>query len=140
MGVEARFAAALLAALALSTVVGYVAASACATRNGYTEMGLVREVEDLRAATALLRYQAHVAESTANVHDAAAELGMRAADPIHDVDYVLLPHSSEEQEGTQLASRAEEGESLAAQLAERAVGVISVGGRAEASTATGDGQ
>jgi hypothetical protein len=132
---EAGFAAAALAALALFLVIVYVAASATLTRNGYVEMALTEEIESLHAETALLRYQVHVAGSSATVDEEAADLDLHRADPMYDVDYVLLPSGgSDGPMRLASGSPAEEGVSLAATLAEYAVGVVTVGGRAEAST------
>jgi hypothetical protein len=126
----------MLAALAFGLVVAFVAASASATRSGYAEMALLREIDGLRAETALFRFQIHLAESDLNVQEAALDLGMCPADPVQDVDYVLLPHPAEGSPRSQLACHppVEDGPSLAARIAEYASGVTALGGQAEAST------
>jgi hypothetical protein len=132
MGVAAGLAALVLAALAFSLVLCYAAACALTTRNGYAEMNLRREIEDLRAETALLSYQIHLAESDQGIQQAALRLSMRAADPVQEIDYVLLPHRARGEE-TQLAADNPTGAPMGvpARLAEL---VGSSGGQAEAST------
>ena len=56
VGIAAGLAAVVLAALVFSLVLSYAIACAATTRNGYSEIALRREIEDLRAQTALLRY------------------------------------------------------------------------------------
>ena len=142
VGIESGVAAVSLAALVFSLIIGYVTVSALSTRNGYDEMGISRDIEGLRAETALLRYQIHVAESDANVQEVTADLDMRPVDPLSGVDYVLLPGPEgseadlEPSPGTQTAH----GDSLAARVAEYALGVVTAGGRAEASTVPGHRQ
>jgi hypothetical protein len=129
----------LLAALSLSLILGYAAASATIARNGYVEMGLHQEIEELRAEAALLRYQIHLAESGERVRHVAERLGLMPADPVREVDYILLPYPASGQT-TRLAAHTGEDTSagLASALAEFAAGVVtSAGGRAEASTAEG---
>ena len=138
-GIQAGFAAIVLAALSFSLILAYAAASAGITRNGYREMALRQEIEDLRAQTALLRYQIDLAESSGRVHETAFRLGLTPADPSREVDYVLLPHSAPG-DPAQLAAAdpTEESAGLAAALAQFAAGVVtSAGGRAEASTDKG---
>ncbi|UCC67599.1 MAG: hypothetical protein JSV79_10820 [Armatimonadota bacterium] len=129
----------VLTALAYSLLLSYGAASALITRNGYAQMALRQEVEDLHAQIALLSYQVNVAESGPSVEQAAERLNMRPADPVTEVDYVLLPYP-EPSSGFQLAAgrtgRSPSG--LAARLAHLATEVVSCSGdRAEASTFEG---
>ncbi len=129
----------LLAALGFSLILAYAAASATIARNGYIEMGLHQEIEELRAEAALLRYQVHLAESGERVHQVAERLGLTPADPVREVDYILLPSPASD-EITRLAADtgATTSAGLASALAEFAAGVVtSAGGRAEASTAEG---
>lgn len=137
-GVEPGIAAVLLAALSFSLILGYAAASATIARNGYVEMGLRQEIEELRAETALLRYQIHLAESGERIRQVAARLGLNPVDPVHGVDYVLLPYPTSEG-SAQAAGTGDDGpKGLASALAEFAAGVVgSTEGRAEASTAGG---
>lgn len=138
-GIQAGVAAVVLAALSFSLILAYAAASASITRNGYREMARHQEIDDLRAQTALLRYQIDLAESSGRVHETAARLGLTPADPSREVDYVLLPYSAPG-DPVQLAAAdpAEESAGLAAALAQFATGVVtSAGGRAEASTGKG---
>jgi hypothetical protein len=120
-------------------VVVFVAASASSTRSGYAEMALMREIEDLRAETALLRYQIHLGGSDLNVHQAALDLGMCPADAVRDVDYVLLPHPAADPSISRVASRpsADDHPSLPTRLARYATEVIPTGGEAEASVTRG---
>jgi len=138
-GIQAGFAAVVLAALSFSLVLAYAAVSASITRNGYREMALRQEMEDLRAQAALLRYQIQMAESSGRVHETAAQLGLTPADPVREVDYVLLPYSvTGDRMQLAAADPTEESAGLTAVLAEFAAGVAtSAGGRAEASTGEG---
>jgi cell division protein FtsB len=138
-GIEPGIAAVLLAALGFSLVLGYAAASATIARNGYVEMGVRQEVEELRAEIALLRYQIHLAESGERIRQVAARLGLSPVDPVHEVDYILLPHPASAGP-TELARGVGEDSpaDLASALAEFAAGVVaSAEGRAEASTVEG---
>lgn len=139
VGLEAGIAAVLLAALGFALVLGYAAASATITRNGYIEMGLREEIEDLRAQSALLRYQIHLAGSGERMREAAARLGLEPAHPFDEVDYVLLPHSAPGDVSRVAAAEGQaESAGIASALAELAAGVVtSTAGRAEASTAAG---
>ncbi len=135
VGIEAGIAALVLAALSLSLTLFYAAQSAVCTRNGYTALALRREIEDVRAQNSLLRYQINSGESTGRVEQAAARLSLRPADPIHEVDYVFLPHSDQEQGQVAELDPAQSPQGFAgvmASLADQVVG--SAGGRAEAST------
>ena len=138
-GIQAGFAAVVLAALSFSLVLAYAAASASITRTGYQQMALRQEIEDLRAQTALLRYQIDQAKSSGRVHETAFQLGLVQADPSREVDYVLLPYSAPG-DAARLAAAdpREESAGLAAALAQFAAGVVTrAGGRAEASTDKG---
>ena len=139
VGIQPRLAALVLAALSFSLILGYAAVCALTTRNGYAESALRREIEDVRAQTALLRYQTHLAESSGTIKEAAARLGLRPADPVREVDYVLLPGSSRGEDTVLAASDpAQVSDGLPAALVQLATEVMtSVGGRAEASTAQG---
>jgi len=129
----------VIAALAFSLVLAYGMASAAITRDGYTEQSLRREIEDLRAQTALLRYQIHLAQSSERVSETAQRLGLDPADPETDVDYVLLPHSAPVETTELAAADPNDGSTtLAAAVAEFAAGMVSsAGGRAEASVEEG---
>jgi len=132
-------AATVLAALVLSLMLFYAVGSAVAARNGYSAMALRREIEDLRAQNALLRYQINLTESNQRIQEAAVRMGLRPADPVQEVDYVFLPYP-ERGAATALAAadptRASGG--LAAALSELAEEVtISARTRAEASTDQG---
>lgn len=129
----------LLAALSFSLILGYAAASATIARNGYVEMGLRQEIEELRAETALLRYQIHLAESGERIRQVAARLGLSPVDPVHGVDYVLLPYPTSDGSAQVATGTGDDGPTgLASALAEFAAGVVgSAEGRAEASTAGG---
>jgi hypothetical protein len=138
-GIPAAYAAIVLAALAFSLVLAYGMASATIARGGYTEQSLRREIEDLRAQTALLRYQIHLAQSSERVQETADRMGLTAADSEKDVDYVLLPHSAPV-ETTELAAAdpSDGSTTLATAVAEFAAGMVtSAGGRAEASVEKG---
>jgi len=129
----------VLTALGYSLVLSYGAASALITRNGYAQMALRQEVEDLHARMALLSYQVNVAESGPSVEQAAARLSMRPADPVAEVDYVLVPCPEPAKEIKLAAGRPSRSTSvLAARLAEFATEVVSCSGdRAEASMVEG---
>jgi hypothetical protein len=136
---QAGLAATVLAALVLSFMLFYAMGCALATRNAYAAMGLRREIENLRAQNALLRYQINLTESNQRLQQAATSLGLRPADPVQEVDYVVLPYS-EQEAGVQLATRgpAQASGGLATVLAELATEVAdSARGRAEASTVKG---
>ncbi len=135
VGIEAGMAAVLLAALSFLLVLGYAAAKAKITRNGYVEMALRQDIEELRAQTALIRYQIHLAESSERIHETAYRLGMEPSDPVGDVDYVLLPYSAPGEDTRLAAADPADGQSgLTSALAHYAAGVVTAGGRAEAST------
>jgi len=119
---QAGFAATLLAALTLSFMLVYAMSCALTTRNAYAAMSLRREIEDLKAQNALVRYQINLTESNQRIQQAAAAMNLRPADA-QEVDYVLL-QASDKDAGMQLATLAE----LAAEVAD------STRGRAEAST------
>jgi hypothetical protein len=134
-GIEAGFAAIALAALGFSLILGYAAATASNMRAGYEELGLRQQIEDLRAQTALLRYHIHLTESNERIPQTATRLGLKAGDPIEEVDYVLLPHSATPDARQLAESDPTETGGLAAALAGVAAGVVgSAEGRAEAST------
>ena len=135
VGIEAGIAAVALAALGLALTLMYAAQSAVCTRNEYTALALRRDLEDLRAQNALLRYQINLDESARRLEQVAARLQLRPADPINEVDYVVLPRSDQQQ--AQVAEldpvHASKGfTGVMAGLADEVVG--SAGGRAEAST------
>lgn len=137
VGIEAGLTAVVLAALGFCLVLGYAALSALSTRNGYTEIGLRREIEDLRARNALLRYQVHLTESNGNVQAAAEDLGLRPADPVREVDYVILPYSTGA-DGIQIAADSDRrGMGVTAVLGQLAAEVVTAGSRADASTVSG---
>ena len=139
VGIPAGFAAVLLTALAYSLVLSYGALSALVTRNGYAQMALRQEVEDLQARIALLSYQVNIAESGPRVEQAAARLNMRPADPVAEVDYVLVPRA-EPAEEMQVAGGGSSrlGWGLGERLAQLATEVVSCAeDRAEASTVEG---
>ncbi len=132
-------AAVALAALSYCLVLSYGATSALITRNGYTEMSLRQEIEDVHAQVALLNHQVHVSKSDPSVQEAAERLRMRPADPGTEVDYVLLPHSElAGQTQVATAERTDMPARLAAALAELVTEVVdSSEGRAEASMVEG---
>jgi hypothetical protein len=134
--IEAGLAAVLLTALGFALVLAYAAASATIARNGYAEMQLRQEVEDLRARNALLRYQNHFAASSERVHQTAQQLGLAMADPVAAVDYVSLPSSTPAQVTRVALAPRGEWATVSSLLSELATGV-SAGGRAEASTDSG---
>ena len=136
-------AAVVLAALGFSLVLAYAAASALTTRNGYDEMTLRREIEDLRAQNAVQQYQFHVASSQESVGEAASRLGLRPADPLQEVDYVILPRDMLKKDDARVLAQelTRETGAVRAALAGLAAGVVtSVDGRAEASTTEGHRQ
>ncbi len=139
MGIQAGLVAVVLAALGFFLVLCYGAASALTTRNGYAEMSLRREIEDLRAEIALLNYQINLAHSESNLQLAAQRFNMRPADPRAEVDYLLLPHPAGEGETRVAAGDPPSRRTgIAARLAELAETVVgTAGGRAEASTVEG---
>jgi len=138
VGIEAGVAAVLLAALFFSLVLGYAATRATITRNGYVEMRLRQDIEELRAQTALIRYQIHMAESSDRIHEAAARLGMAPSDAVDGVDYVVLPYSAPGEDTRLAAADPADGQTgLASALAHFAAGAVTAGGRAEASTTSG---
>jgi hypothetical protein len=131
--VEAGIVAVVLTAVGFALVLAYGAASAAIARNGYAEMQLRQEIEELRARTALLRYQNDLVASSARVQQTAERLGLVMGDPVGAVDYVSLPSSAQAQV-TQLAlAPADEGAGLSSVVSQLTSGV-STGGRAEAST------
>lgn len=124
----------VLTALAYTLFLSYGATSALITRNGYTQMALTQEVQDLHAQIALLSYQVNVAESGPSVEQAAERLNMRPADPVTEVDYVLLPYPEPGSDFQLVAGRS----GVGARLAQLAAEVASYSGdRAEASTFEG---
>jgi len=125
----------VLAALSLFSMLCYGMASAVTTQNGYATMRLRREIEDLRAHEALLRYQINLTQSKQRIVQAAARLELQPADPIREVDYVSLPSPTPEGERQLAAGRAEDEERGLGALLSEMVG--SAGGRAEASTGEG---
>ena len=138
VGMQAGFAATVLAALAVSLMLLYAMSCALTTRNAYAAMSVRREIDDLKAQNSLLRYQIDLTESSQQIQLAAAQMNLRPA-ASQEVDYVLLPDSGRDA-GVQLATtgpaRASAG--LAATLAELATEVVgSTRGRAEASTEKG---
>ena len=136
VGIETGLAALVLAALAFSLILCYAAGCTIAARDGYEAMSVQREIEDLRAQNALLRYQINVAHSNQRLEQAAVGLGLRPADAVREVDYVLLP-SSGPGDAVQLAEsdRSRDPGALEAVLSGFAAEVVgSFGGRAEAST------
>ena len=119
----------MLAALALSLVLGYAATSAIGIQNGYTAMALRRETEQLRAQNLLLQHQIDIARSNQRLREAAARLGLHPADPVGEADYIVVPDPA--------VAAGEPGPAggLAARLARFATAVVgSADGRAEAST------
>ena len=129
----------MLAALCLFCVLCYGMASAITTQNGYQAMRLRREIEDLRAQEALLRYQINLTQSKQRLIAAAERLELQFADPVREVDYVLLPSPGPEG-AVQVAGEGTEADprglgALLAGMAQEMVG--SAGGRAEASTLEG---
>jgi len=129
----------VLAALSLFCVLCYGMASAITTQNGYRAMRLRREIEDLRAQDALLRYQINLTQSKQRLIEAAERLELQLADPVREVDYVLLPSPSPES-AVQVAGEGTNADQrglgvLLAGMAHEMVG--SAGGRAEASTLEG---
>ncbi len=140
--VEAGLGALVLAALGFTLVLAYGAADALATRNGYAEMALRREIEDVRARNAVLRYQINLARSQQSIAEVADRLGMQAADPVNEVDYVVLS-GEKGATGTRMAAGepGQEPARLAAALGALATEVVSgAGGEAEASTGKGHRQ
>ncbi len=124
----------MLAALSLLCVLGYGMASAVTTQNGYAALRLRREIEDLRAEKAFLRYQISFIQSRQRIAQAAARLDLQRADPVREVDYVALP-ASQAETGLQMTAAESQVEprglrALLAGLARQMAG----GGRAEAST------
>jgi hypothetical protein len=95
VGIQTGLAATVLAALFLCQTLFFAMASAVTARNEYAGMALRREIEDLRAQTALLRYQINLTESNQRIEEAAARLDLRAAE-IVEVDYVALPYPERE--------------------------------------------
>ena len=128
----------VLTALGFALVLAYAGASAAIARNGYAEMQLRQEIEELRARTALLRYQNHRDGSSAQVRATAERLGLVMSEVTDAVDYVRLPYSAPAQV-TRLAV-APAGErpslSLSSAISEFAT-EVSAGGQAEASTDSG---
>jgi hypothetical protein len=138
MGVDARIAAVVLAALGMALVLCYAAGCAMTIKNGYTEMGLHRQIEDLRAGNALLGYQINVAQSAGHIEQEAARLGLRAADPVREVDYITCPGPEADMQ-LAAADSMEGAGGIGAAVAGYASRVVGggLGARAEASTATG---
>jgi hypothetical protein len=137
VGIEAGIAAIVLAALGLSLALGFAAQNAVCIRNGYTAMALRRDIEELRASNALLRYQVNLTGSAQRVQQAAERLSLRPADPIKEVDYVALP--ADAVQGATAVASADTVKSpgaLSAVLATLATEVGRTRGEAEASTGT----
>jgi len=134
--IEAGIAAVVLTALGFAFVLAYGAASAAIARNGYAELQLRQQLEDLRARTALLRYQNDFVASSTRLQQTAAQLGLAMGDPIGAVDYVPIPSSAPTQVTRLATAPASERGGIASVLGEFASGV-SAGGRAEASTENG---
>ncbi len=124
-----------LTAVGFVLVLFYAAACAAITRNGYVEVQLRQEIEDLRAQTALLRYQNDMVASSERAPDAAARLGMMPGDPVAAVDYVSLPSSAQPQV-TRLALASGGERAGLSTIVSQWASEISAGGRAEASTDT----
>lgn len=136
VGIETGLAALVLAALTFSLILCYAAECTIAARDGYEAMSVQREIEDLRAQNALLRYQINVAHSNQRLEHAAVGLSMRPADAVREVDYVLLPHP-DPGDAVQVAEGdpSRDPGALEAALTGFAAEVAgSFGGRAEAST------
>lgn len=127
----------VLAALSLFLVLCYGVSSAVVTRNGYTAIRLRQEVEALRAQGALLRYQINLTQSKQRIAQSAPRLGLQSADPVREVDYVVLPPWEGAMELAAGDPIREQG-GLAALLAELANGVVG-SGRGEAEASTGEG-
>ncbi len=109
-------------------------ASAVTTQRGYAALRLRRQIEDLRAEKAYLRYQIGFIQSRARIAQAAERLDLQPADPVREVDYVALP-ASQAEAGPQVASAESRVEPRGLRaLAERWAGQFATGGRAEAST------
>ena len=136
-GMEAGLATTVLAALSLFLVLCYGVSSAVVTRNGYTAIRLRQEVEALRAQGALLRYQINLTQSKQRIAQSAPRLGLQSADPVREVDYVVLPPWEGAMELAAGDPIREQG-GLAALLAELANGVVG-SGRGEAEASTGEG-
>jgi len=134
--IEAGIVAVALTALGFALVLAYGAASAAIARNGYAEMQLRQEIEELRARAALLRYQNDLAASSDRVQQTAARLGLVMGDPVGAVDYVSLSSSAQAQVTRLALAPADERARLSSVISELATGV-STGGRAEASTDMG---
>ncbi len=135
VGIEAGVAAVVLAALCLSLTLLYGVESAVCTKQGYAAISLKREIEDLRAENELLSYQINQSQSGYHVEQTAARLQMQAADPLKQVDYIVLSPSARDRvtlaELDPVASRHGVSGVLTA-LAEEVVG--STRNHAEAST------
>ncbi|MFB3880730.1 MAG: hypothetical protein ACE149_05675 [Armatimonadota bacterium] len=134
--VEAGIAAVVLTALGFGFVLVYGIASATVARNGYSEMQARQQIEDLRARTALLRYQNRRAESSASADETAKRLKMVMSDAAGAVDFVALPSSSPAQV-TRLALRPAGERATITSVVSRLAEEVGAGGRAEASTDSG---
>jgi hypothetical protein len=133
---EAGIAAVVLTALGFGFVLVYGMASAAIARNGYGEMQARQEIEDLRARTALLRYQNRRAESTANAEATAKQLNMMMSDAVGAVDFVSLPSSAPAQMKRLALTPVGEPATIASVVSQFA-SEVGAGGRAEASTDSG---
>lgn len=133
---EAGIAAVVLTALGFGFVLLYGMASAAIARNGYAEMQMRQEIEDLRAGTALLRYQNHQAESAANAEATVKRLSMVMSDSVGAVDFVSLP-SSPPAQMTRLALTPVGERATIASVVSQFASEVGAGGRAEASTDSG---
>lgn len=136
VGIQAGLVALVLAALTLSSMLAYAAVSALCLRNGYTEIALKRDIEDLRAHNALLKYQVNLSESNHRVEQVAARFSLRPADPVREVDYVALPAADREEVRLATSDPARLPGGLSGAVAALANDLAAgAGGRAEASTA-----
>ena len=137
LGIEAGLAAVVLAALCLSLTLCYAAQRAMCTKSGYAALALRRDIEDLRAQNALLNYQINLSKSTARVEQVATRLNLHPANPVQDVDYVVVSPSTQNQVQFAEADPAQSQKGLAgvitAVTSEMASGVE---GRAEARPET----
>lgn len=128
----ATIAAVVLTALAFAFVLCFGIANAVINRNGYAEIRLRRDLEDLRARVALLQYQNDVAESSARVTKIASASGMAIVESGH-TDTVIIPRTTASEE-PQLALGPAAGRPVTASAL---LSEFTAGGRAEASTDRG---
>ena len=138
VGIRAGLAATVLAALAFSLMLFFAVGTAVITRNEYRAMALRREIQDLRAQNALLRYQINLTASSQQIQEAADRMGLRRAELATEADYVFLPDSPRDELQLAAAGPTLRAGGLTATLADLATEVAgSMRGRAEASTAQG---